>query len=91
MDDEKLYPLPVGTRVLIAFIYMLNITLAYVLMLAVMSFNAGVFIAAVGGVTIGYWIFGYLKKKWYNEKTYEKIGEIYNPEGDKCCTHVTAD
>lgn len=44
--------------------------------------------AAVGGVTLGYWIFGFLKKKWYSAKVLEKLGEIYNPEGDKCCASI---
>ncbi|KAG8371441.1 hypothetical protein BUALT_Bualt13G0087900 [Buddleja alternifolia] len=36
----------------------LRIGLGYLVMLAVMSFNAGVFIVAVGGHTLGFFLFG---------------------------------
>lgn len=50
------------------------------LMLIVMTYNAGLFIATVLGLTTGYEIFGFIKKKSHTR--------IYNPEGDKCCTEV---
>jgi hypothetical protein len=45
-----------------------------------MTFNGGLFIATIAGLTIGYFIFGFIRKGNY--------GKIYNPEGDKCCTEV---
>ncbi|KAE8039154.1 hypothetical protein FH972_011592 [Carpinus fangiana] len=38
--------------------YAVRVGLAYLLMLAVMSFNVGVLLAAVGGCTVGFFIFG---------------------------------
>ena len=45
-----------------------------------MTYNAGLFIATVLGLTVGYAIFGFIRKKSHTR--------IYNPEGDKCCTEV---
>ncbi|KAK4342652.1 hypothetical protein RND71_038468 [Anisodus tanguticus] len=40
------------------FVHGVRIGLAYLLMLAVMSFNVGVFIVVVAGHTLGYYLFG---------------------------------
>ena len=55
-----------GQKLLLTFNYMIATTLAYALMLAVMSFNAGVFIATILGLSAGYFIFSHLKDN--NEK-----------------------
>ncbi|CAA2969649.1 copper transporter 6-like [Olea europaea var. sylvestris] len=39
-------------------IYAIRVGLAYMVMLAVMSFNAGVFLVAIAGHTVGFFIFG---------------------------------
>ena len=41
-------------------LYSIRIALAYLVMLKVMSFDAGVFVAAVGGYSLGFLIFGSL-------------------------------
>ncbi|KAJ0091702.1 hypothetical protein Patl1_14570 [Pistacia atlantica] len=38
--------------------YAIRVALAYLLMLAVMSFNIGVLVAAVGGYSVGFLVFG---------------------------------
>ena len=67
-------------RLVISLIYLLSIFLSYMLMLIVMTYNAGLFIAVVLGLTAGYAIFGFMRKKSHTR--------IYNPEGDKCCAEV---
>ena len=49
-------------------------------MLIVMTFNAGLFAAAVIGLTMGYFVFGFTRKRGYTK--------IYFPEADKCCTQT---
>ncbi|KAF5193829.1 Copper transporter [Thalictrum thalictroides] len=61
LSSAKLYtsgPNYVGTAFLQTFIHGLRVALAFLIMLCVMSFNVGVFIAAVLGHTIGFLIFG---------------------------------
>ncbi|CDW82002.1 copper transporter [Stylonychia lemnae] len=67
---------------IIAWVYLLSIFLSYMLMLIVMTFNGGIFIVTVLGLTTGYFIFGFIRKT--------KYARIYNPEGDKCCAEVDA-
>lgn len=67
-------------RFFIALIYFVSIFLSYMLMLIVMTYNGGIFIVTVFGLTTGYFIFGFIRKTNYTR--------IYNPEGDKCCVEV---
>ena len=67
-------------RFYIAITYFVSIFLSYMLMLAVMTFNGGIFLVTIIGLTMGYFIFGFIRKRKYTK--------IYNPEGDKCCAAV---
>jgi hypothetical protein len=49
-------------------------------MLVVMTFNVGLFIAAVAGLTFGYFVFGFINRKGFTK--------VYYPESDKCCTSI---
>ncbi|KAL0460557.1 UNVERIFIED_CONTAM: Copper transporter 1 [Sesamum latifolium] len=43
---------------LLTWLYAVRISMAYVVMLAVMSFNAGILFAAVAGYSLGFLVFG---------------------------------
>lgn len=78
--DNAVYTLSCKIRFYISITYFVSIFLSYMLMLAVMTFNAGIFIVTIIGLTLGYFIFGFIRKRKYTK--------IYNPEGDKCCAEV---
>jgi hypothetical protein len=65
---------------MISLTYLVSIFLSYMLMLIVMTYNGGIFIVTILGLTVGYFIFGFIRKTKYTR--------IYNPEGDKCCAEV---
>ena len=46
-----------GSRIALVLTYFISVTLAYALMLCVMSFNAGCFIACIVGLTVGNFTF----------------------------------
>ncbi|XP_022978313.1 copper transporter 2-like [Cucurbita maxima] len=52
----KLPKSPVGSASIQALVYAFRTGLAYLVMLAVMSFNVGMFIAAVAGHSLGYFV-----------------------------------
>lgn len=78
--DNSVYTLSCKIRFFISVTYFLSIFLSYMLMLAVMTFNGGIFLVTIFGLTVGYFIFGFIRKRKYTK--------IYNPEGDKCCAEV---
>ena len=84
--------LPMKIRIIMTATYLLSTLLSYALMLVVMSFNVGLFLACVFGLAFGYFIFGYLKKRGHAQaKVTAGQERIYNPEGDKCCVDVDFD
>ena len=66
-------------KTIVTLTYLMSVTIGYAIMLLVMSFNAGIFIATILGLTFGYFIFGYMKKKLMIAKV--MASNIYNPEG----------
>ena len=81
--------MPMANKIHITVTYFLSITLSYALMLVVMTFNGGLFLATCFGLATGYFIFGYLKKRGLLQVKEATGGEkIYNPEGDKCCADI---
>ncbi len=78
--DNSVYTLSCKIRFFISITYFVSIFLSYMLMLAVMTFNGGIFLVTDFGLTLGYFIFGFIRKRKYTK--------IYNPEGDKCCAEV---
>jgi len=84
--------LPLSDKLVITITYLFSTLLSYALMLVVMTFNGGLFLATVFGLSFGYFIFGYLKKRGHAQdaKLEAAAGrdKIYNPEGDKCCAEI---
>ena len=79
-NPDDVYKISCTERFKIAIIYFCSLFLSYMLMLIVMTFNFGLFMAAVLGLTFGYFIFGFMKKQGFTK--------IYSPETDKCCTQI---
>ena len=77
-EPGEVYKFQFLHRLKLFIVYFLSLMLSYFLMLIVMTFNAGLFVAAVMGLTFGYYIFGFVRKRGYTK--------IYYPETDKCCT-----
>jgi len=48
---------PLVIRLLLSLLYALNLTTSYLLMLAVMTFNVGYFLAIISGLALGHFIF----------------------------------
>ncbi|KAL3729057.1 hypothetical protein ACJRO7_033628 [Eucalyptus globulus] len=46
-----------SARLGVALLFGLNSAIGYLLMLAIMSFNKGVFLAIISGLTVGYYVF----------------------------------
>uniref|UniRef100_A0A1J3JD50 Copper transport protein n=1 Tax=Noccaea caerulescens TaxID=107243 RepID=A0A1J3JD50_NOCCA len=64
-------------------VYTLKTGIAYMVMLAVMSFNAGVFIVAIAGYGVGFLIFGSTAFKKPSED--QKTGELLPPSSGCVC------
>lgn len=77
---DNVYRVSCIQRFKIMFIYFISLFLSFFLMLIVMTFNFGLFLAAVFGLTFGYFVFGFIRKRGFTK--------IYSPETDKCCTQI---
>ena len=79
-QQDEVYKISFLGRAKIMMVYFLSLLFSYVLMLIVMTFNFGLFLSAVLGLTLGYFVFGFTRKRGYTK--------IYCPETDKCCTQI---
>ena len=57
--------MPMSTRLTITFLYTLSVLLAYCIMLAVMTYNGGVCITAIVGLTVGDLFYSLVKDRSY--------------------------
>lgn len=77
------------SKVILTLSYGLSTLLSYLLMLVVMTFNGGLFLATIFGLSFGYFVFGFLKKRHHlTSKQAAGTERLYNPEGDKCCADI---
>ncbi|CAI5505666.1 unnamed protein product [Closterium sp. Naga37s-1] len=74
-------------RLAVTGIYALNLIFSYAIMLIVMSFNIGLFIAVVLGLTIGFFFFGAKRRKTSSERPLVEEAQEENCCGtsDACC------
>jgi len=76
-------------RLILTVIYMAMVTLGFFVMLLVMSFNVGIFVTVVLGLTIGHALMPKCQKigaaLGLENIVLEK--NLYNPEFEKCCTN----
>ena len=80
-NEEEAYQISKQSRIKMSFIYCLQLFLSYILMLIVMTFNVGLFLAAVFGLATSYLIFGF-------STAGDDDFEFFNPETDMCCTKM---
>ena len=73
----------IGFKLTQTFLYGLEVALAYMLMLAVMSFNVGVFICTCLGLTLGHFILAPFK-----DTIDKKVAELKKECEPSCCKDV---
>lgn len=66
-------PFVLPRRLLGTFLYLIRVTVAYLLMLCVMSMNALILVAILVGTAIGFFLKGLLKKRIYSSQKDEEI------------------
>ena len=71
-NESDVYKVSCIERFKIMFVYFANLMCSFMLMLVIMSFNTGIFISAVFGLTLGYYVFGFVRKRGF--------AKIYMPE-----------
>ena len=81
-------------QLLLSLLYGIQIVLAYWIMLLVMTYETGLFIVLIGGLVVGYFIFGYIQARQadsLNKPTSEGIA-FYQKQFDStpCCQTTTA-
>ncbi|CAI5474634.1 unnamed protein product [Closterium sp. Yama58-4] len=79
---------PLLDRLAVTGIYALNLIFSYAIMLIVMSFNIGLFIAVVLGLTIGFFVFGAKRRKNSSERPLVEEAQEENccaGTSDACC------
>ena len=59
----KASPLTWSQHIVKTLLYMFGVTIAYCIMLIIMTFNVGLFISAVLGLTIGFFTFGMARSR----------------------------
>ena len=75
---DEVYRVSCVQRFKIMLVYFLSLFFSYMLMMVVTTFNLGLFLATILGLTSGYFVFGFIRKRGFVK--------IYSPETDKCCT-----
>ncbi|CAI5504724.1 unnamed protein product [Closterium sp. Naga37s-1] len=79
---------PLLDRLAVTGMYALNLIFSYAIMLIVMSFNIGLFIAVVLGLTIGFFFFGAKRRKNSSERPIVEEAQEENccaGTSDACC------
>ncbi|CAI5484144.1 unnamed protein product [Closterium sp. Yama58-4] len=77
---------PLLDRLALTGIYALNLTFSYAIMLIIMTFNIGLFIAVVLGLTIGFFFFGAKRRKNSSDRPI-----VEEAQEENCCGGGTSD
>ena len=86
--DIILVSLPMTKKILLSLIYLVMVVMAFMIMLLVMTFNVGVFVTVIAGLSTGKLISFFIQIPELPEGVKQTLDCVtYQPRSDQCCTN----